>query len=198
MVVVGGLLLIALVVGAVIWVTMSNDSSNGLVVPTTSAPPTSAVTQSSATAVVGISTVRPFDPDPGDGQERNDIAALAIDGKSTTAWTTVCYGDRYLGGKGGVGLIADLGANRTGVLAVDIGSSPYQVRIYAVPDGQNPTTFGEWGHQLKSFNGTDPATVTLQIAQPVRLVLVSFVELGTNNDCNKNRFRGSIREITFG
>ena len=38
----------------------------------------------------------------------------------------------------------------------------------------------------------------VQVGQAARFVLVSFVQLGTNNDCNKNRYRGSIRELTFG
>jgi hypothetical protein len=38
----------------------------------------------------------------------------------------------------------------------------------------------------------------VQVAQPSRFVLVSFAQLGTNNDCTKNRYRGSIRELTFG
>ena len=196
MVVVGGLLTIALVVAVVLWITMGSDGSKGLVAPTTALPPTTIVVSSEPVSTVGIAGVRVFDPD-GNGQENDGQAALAVDANATTAWNTVCYGDRYLGGKHGVGLIADLGANRTGVLTIDVGSAPYQLRVYGVADGQNPVTFAEWGSPVQSLNGTAAATLPVEINQPSRYILISFVELGSNNDCNKNRFRGSIRELTF-
>jgi serine/threonine-protein kinase len=197
MVVVGGLLSAALVVGVVLYITMGNDSSKGITVPSTRAVTSSTVPETAPPTALGIASVSVFDPD-GNGQENDAQAPLAIDGNSATAWNTVCYGDRYLGGKGGVGLVADLGANRTGLLTVDVGSAPYQLRVYALPNGAVPTTFAGWGSPITTFNGAAPAILPVQITQPTRFLLVSFVQLGTNNDCNKNRFRGSIRELTFG
>jgi eukaryotic-like serine/threonine-protein kinase len=198
MLVVGSLLCAALVVGVVLYITMGNDSSKGLTVPSTQAvTPTTTVAPTAAPSVVGIAGVKVFDPD-GNGLENDALAPLAIDRNSSTAWNTVCYGDKYLGGKGGVGLVADLGANRTGLLTVDVGSAPYQVRVYALPNGAVPTTFAGWGAPIKTFNGSAPAILPVTITQSARFVLVSFVQLGTNNDCNKNRYRGSIRELTFG
>jgi serine/threonine-protein kinase len=197
MLVVGGLLCAALVVGVVLYITMGNDSSKGVTVPTTQAVVPTTEAPSTSPTVKGIAGVTVFDPD-GDNHENDPLAPLAIDGNSTTAWNTVCYGDKYLGGKGGVGLVADLGANRTGRLTVDVGSAPYQVRVYAVADGKVPTTFAGWGSPIKTFNGSAPAILPVQVGQAARFVLVSFVQLGTNNDCNKNRYRGSIRELTFG
>jgi hypothetical protein len=198
MLVVGGLLCAALVVGVVLYITMGNDSGKGLTVPTTQAvTPSTAPPATAPPTAVGIAGVTVFDPD-GDRLENDALAPLAIDGNSATAWNTVCYGDKYLGGKGGVGLVADLGANRTGLLTVDVGSAPYQLRVYAVADGAVPTTFAGWGAPIKTFNGSAPAILPVQVDQASRYVLVSFVQLGTNNDCNKNRYRGSIRELTFG
>jgi hypothetical protein len=197
MLVVGGLLTAALVVGVVLYITMGNDSSKGLTVPTTRPVAATTVPATASPTTIGIAGVKVFDPD-GDGQENDALAPLAIDGNSATAWNTVCYGNKYLAGKGGVGLVADLGANRTGLLTIDVGSAPYQLRVYAVPDGAVPTTFAGWGSPIKTFNGSAPAVLPVQVDQPTRFVLVSFVQLGTNNDCNKNRFRGSIRELTFG
>jgi eukaryotic-like serine/threonine-protein kinase len=198
MLVVGGLLCAALVVGVVLYITMGNDSGKGLTVPSTQAvaPSTVAPTAAPPTAV-GIAKVTVFDP-AGDNHENDELAPLAIDGNSTTAWNTVCYGNRFLGGKEGVGLVADLGASRTGLLTVDVGSAPYQVRVYAVAGNTAPTTYAGWGQPIKSFNGTAPAILPVQVTQASRFVLVSFAQLGTNNDCTKNRFRGSIRELTFG
>jgi serine/threonine protein kinase len=197
MLVVGGLLSAALVVGVVLYITMGNDSAKGLTVPPTQPVAASTVPRTAPLTALGIVGVSVFDPD-GDGHENDSLAPMAIDGNSATAWTTVCYGDKYLGGKGGVGLVADLGANRTGQFTIDVGSAPYQLRVYAVADGVVPTTFAGWGSPLKTFNGSAPAILPVQVSQPARFVLVSFVQLGTNNDCNKNRYRGSIRELTFG
>jgi serine/threonine-protein kinase len=199
MLVIGGLLLAAFVVALVLWVTMGTDGgTNGVTDTTVVAGDTAAASTVAPVAGQGILAVRSFDPDGDDGVENDDQAALAIDGNTDTAWQTVCYSDRYLGGKGGVGLVADLGADRTGTLQVVLGSAPYQVRMYAVGDGQNPTTFAAWGSPLQSFDGTETDTLSLTLAQPARYVLVSFIELGENNDCANNPYRGSIRELTFG
>ena len=39
----------------------------------------------------------------------NQLANNVLDGQPSTLWTTVCYASRYMGGKKGVGLVADLG-----------------------------------------------------------------------------------------
>ncbi len=41
-----------------------------------------------------------------------------IDGDPATVWSTLCYGSRTLGGKGGVGLVADLGTPAIGTFTV--------------------------------------------------------------------------------
>ena len=46
-----------------------------------------------------------FDPE-GDGQERNDEAPLAVDGRTTTFWRTEHYSSFF---KSGVGLVLDMG-----------------------------------------------------------------------------------------
>jgi len=54
-----------------------------------------------------------FDP-AGDGTENDSDTELAIDGDPTTAWTTVTYASRNLGGlKDGVGLQLDLGGQQS-------------------------------------------------------------------------------------
>lgn len=54
--------------------------------------------------VVPVAAARAYDPQ-GDGVENDDETPLAIDGDLTTAWTTVTYATRDLGGlKRGVGL----------------------------------------------------------------------------------------------
>jgi len=54
---------------------------------------------------VTLTAVGAFDPE-GDGQERNDEAPLAVDGRPTTFWRTEHYSSFF---KSGVGLVLDIG-----------------------------------------------------------------------------------------
>ncbi len=196
MVVVGGLLLVAFVVGLVLWVTMSNDDASGFNVATTAAPDTTPVEALAPTKAAAIVSVRTFDPE-GDQVERDDIVANATDNDPSTAWATVCYSSKFLGGKQGVGLVADLGTNGTGTFTVVLGSAPYQVKVYAVPDGPIPAGFAGWGTPVKSFNGLEATTLSVELTTPVRYVLVSFNELGLDPACTSNPYRGVIKELSF-
>ncbi len=196
MVVVGGLLLVAFVVGLVLWVTMSNDDASGFNAATTVAPDTTTGAVAPA-AAAAITSVRTFDPE-GDQVERDEFAPNAIDNDLTTAWTTVCYSSKFLGGKQGVGLIADLGTDATGTFTVALGSAPYQVKVFAVPDGSVPTNFSGWGTPVDSFDGVEATTLSVDLATPARYVLVSFNELGADPACTDNPYRGVIKELSFG
>jgi serine/threonine-protein kinase len=202
MVLVGVLLVIAFVVGLILWVTMgtTNGKPTGAANTATTVVPGETAAPSTAPVATGgsIVGVTSFDPDGNPKVENEELAPFAIDGNPATAWQTVCYGDRYLGGKRGVGLVADLGSNRTGTLTVQLGSAPYQVRVYAAPDGDVPKAFSTWGAAIDKAHGTAHDTLSIQVAQPTRYLLVSFIELGTDNNCSNNPFRGSIRELTFG
>lgn len=54
---------------------------------------------------VKLTAVGAFDPE-GDGQERNEEAPLAVDGRATTFWRTEHYSSFF---KSGVGLVLDIG-----------------------------------------------------------------------------------------
>ena len=58
---------------------------------------------------VRIVEMRAWDPDGDNGTENDTQAGLAFaDGSASTAWPTECYGNQYLSGKRGVGLILTL------------------------------------------------------------------------------------------
>lgn len=91
--------------------------------PVVTPPPSGVSSTSPATPgtpqPVRIASAVPFDPQ-GDGQENNDTANLAIDASPTTAWTTLTYTTRNLGGlKSGVGLRLGL-AHEAKVAGVDL------------------------------------------------------------------------------
>ncbi|MFM8827308.1 MAG: serine/threonine-protein kinase, partial [Actinomycetota bacterium] len=56
-------------------------------------------------ATVTLNGVRSYDPNGDDGNENEAQVPWLLDGNPATAWTTVCYGDRYFGSKGGLGLV---------------------------------------------------------------------------------------------
>jgi serine/threonine-protein kinase len=193
--IVGGLLLIALIIGLVLLATL-NDHGKGFVPPTTLAPATAAAAGGAPATSVGIVSVSTFDPDGDDPTENDNLVGAAIDGNPSTEWMTLCYSDRFMSGKEGVGLVADLGANATGTFTAVIASAPYQVKVFTAPDGPRPTSFASWGAPVQSFASTTVGDVSVQLTTPVRYVLVSFNELGSDSAC-KNPFRGRIAELTF-
>jgi len=198
MIVVGGMLLLAFVVGLVLWVTMGSDDPQGFS-PAASSPVDVAPNtqlEGSQPVAAAIVEVRTFDPD-GDGNERDDLVSLATDGQLATAWTTVCYSSKFLGGKQGVGLVADLGSARVGTFTVALGSGPYQLKLYGTASSEAPTSFSGWGQPVESFNGLEPATVSVTFTEPARFVLVSFNELAPDDGCTDNPYRGAINEFTF-
>ena len=196
MVVVGGLLLAAFIVGLVLWVTMGNEDPQGFTPATTTVLGESAPSTESASLAPTSLSVRTFDPD-GDDVERDELAGLVTDNDLTTAWKTVCYSDRFLGGKQGVGLIVDLGSDRSGTFTIAIGSAPYQLKVFASGDSDAPNSFAGWGDALGSFDGQEPAAVAVELVAPARYVLVSFNELASDEGCTNNPFRGVINEISL-
>ncbi|HET8615015.1 MAG TPA: hypothetical protein VFL94_05780 [Actinomycetales bacterium] len=76
---------------------------------TPSDTPTTPADTGSAAAPVAIAGVSSFDPE-GDGQEKEPLAAKAVDGNPATAWTSDAYKSATFSGlKKGVGLRLDLG-----------------------------------------------------------------------------------------
>src|SRR6185312_16120088 len=59
---------------------------------------------------VKLTAVGAFDPE-GDGQERNEEAPLAVDGRASTFWRTEHYSSFF---KSGVGLVLDMGRRARG------------------------------------------------------------------------------------
>ena len=189
------LLVASCVVAVILYATSSTDSAGTS--PTTAAPaPTGGDGSVVATPApaTGIAALTLYDPD-GDGTEQPDRVSLADDGNPETAWTTVCYGDRFLGGKSGIGLVADLGAPQSGTITADIVSAPYQVEVFTATGAIPPTLDSGWtsvATAADAAGGTVTATV-----DGAQYVAVLFHELGRDSTCTRNRFRGAIGEIAF-
>jgi serine/threonine protein kinase len=138
--------------------------------------------------ITGISTYDPF----GDDTENEDLAQLAIDGDSQSAWTTVEYRLANMG-KSGVGLILDLGTAQL-VTRVDIefNSTGQSAEVYVVdtatPDFATAAKIGETAQALETaqVNARQPTTGR-------------YVVVWLTPDLPKltsGKFQGGIAEIT--
>jgi len=194
MLIVGGLLFAAFVIGLILWATLGNDDTKQPFTPPSSSSELGP-DSTGATPSAGMSATL-FDPD-GDGTETAAGAASVLDGNPQTSWSTLCYSDRFLGGKAGVGLVVDLGSTASGTLRIAIGSAPYQLQVFAAPDGPRPTSLAGFGQPVKKLAGSEPITVDVAVATPSRYALVMFNELGKSSDCQRNPYRGRIGEISW-
>ncbi len=195
-VLVGGLLAAALVLAGLLWTTLHDSTPDSgfaappSVVPVTTSP--AAIAPSSK--IVKVTT---YDPEGDDGQENDDLVSRTIDGDPVTIWSTLCYGSKSLGGKNGVGVVADLGGAATGTFTVFIASAPYQIQVLIAPDGAIPGQIADWGSPLKRAVGAEAEAVTVAFSKPTRYVLVMFKELAKASECTKNPYRGDIAEMNF-
>jgi serine/threonine-protein kinase len=204
-VMVGLLLALMLLVGLALWFTRGSDDADqgaaatttpaAMSIPDDGAPGTTATNTPAQPA--SISGVKVFDPD-GDATENDDLVTRVIDGSADSAWSTVCYLNKYMGGKRGVGVVVSLDRASAGSFDIVIGSAPYQVRVYAVGGKRSPSEFTDWGNAIESFAGTESGTVRANLPTGSRHVLVSFQELGRNTSCSsQNPYRGVLGEVTF-
>jgi serine/threonine-protein kinase len=196
LILVGALLAAALILGGLLWATLGDDTPNtGFEAPPTVVPVTTTISPTAPSSkIVKVTT---YDPEGDDGQENDSLAAFAIDGNPATVWSTLCYGSRTLGGKTGVGIVADLGTGAIGTFSVSIASAPYQIQILTAGDGAIPAKIADWGSPLKRAVGADPEIVTVSINKPTRYVLVLFKQLAKTPECTKNPYRGDISEMDF-
>ena len=197
-IVVAVLLITALVLCVVLWRAVTADPAQGSTFDTSSTVVVGSIdiTTPAANPVGSIAAISSYDPG-GDGDERPELATLAVDGNPDTAWKSLCYQDRFVGGKGGVGLVVDLGAASTGTISTTIASAPYQVRLYAIDAPAIPQSMDEWGDSIAADDDTEPGTITVALPAPARYVLVLLLELGQDAGCVDNPFRGAISDITI-
>lgn len=140
--------------------------------------------------------VSDFDPDGNPSSENPDEVPLATDGDPSTGWTTLTYTRAALGGlKPGVGLLVDLGADRS-VRAVDLrlGGRPTDLTLYAAPAGASAAP--EQVQGLRSVDRVKGAggSVTLrpQNALRTRYLVVWLTSLPPVG----GGYRGEIDELT--
>ena len=204
MVIVGGLLIVALVLGVILINSIGTDKSKAneptasLSLPSTApvAPPT---TDDGIPARLNASAASSFDPkgDP-PNEEFNDLIPLMFDGSESTAWHTSCYDNQYTGSKKGTGVIVPLSEPGTGTLTVTFATKPWSARVFFAD--VIPTSIEGWGPSMaRAFSSEELTGVFLLGAATHSYVLVWLEELAPNSDpcSNKRPWRGEIAEIAF-
>jgi hypothetical protein len=136
-----------------------------------------------------------FDPPPGDGAEREDIASLAWDGDITTSWQTEGYDSTtFIPPKEGVGLRVELAEARlVRDVAILTDLQGWKVQVLVSGDAVAPAQLSGWtqgsepvavrsGERIPVSLGDDPFNV-----QHV-LLWITAVSIDTK-DLNRSRAR---------
>ena len=164
------------------------------IAPTTIAVPTGQIWP--------IATVRSYDPfgdDNGNGRpdkrkgKENDADTInVIDGNPETGWQTARYGTADLDGKGGVGIVFDLGEPRpiqSALLTFDGAGTSAQIRV-SNDIQADPALWSS----VATIEGAGEQ-IEIRSPRPVtgRYVLVWFTKLPPSG----SGYRGGLKEATF-
>jgi hypothetical protein len=113
-------------------------------------------------------------------------------------WTTVCYGDRYFGSKGGVGLVLELSGAGIGTITANFANGPWHAEVYAADTQSIPARFEDWGLRVADQYGENPGIGTFDVKTPGRYMLLMLREAGQSSGCSsENPFKGSLSELSF-
>ena len=149
-------------------------------------------------AAVTLNGVRSYDPNGDDGNENEAQVPWLLDGNPATAWTTVCYGDRYFGSKGGLGLVLELSGSGIGTITASFGNGPWNAEVYVSDAPELPARIEDWGLRVADAYGENPGTGTFAVKTPGRRMLLLLREIGRSNTCsNTNPYKGVINDLGF-
>jgi len=153
---------------------------------TQSAPPAG----SSGDKVIPVVSASDFDPFGNNKQENPQLVAFAIDDKPATAWTTVHYKAADMSGKGGVGLLLDLGAPRpVSAVSLRLVGNGTDLAVLAT---DNPTKPVSTFTSMAEVTGAGNA-LTLRVPRPVSTrYLVIWL---TNLPSADGSYQGGISDV---
>ncbi|MFM8388891.1 MAG: hypothetical protein ACKOA5_06570, partial [Actinomycetota bacterium] len=188
------MVLIVTLAGIVAWRSITSDTTIATDEVVVETSPTAAVIPAGP---ITITRAMSFDPNGDDGVENDDLLPFLLDGVPRTQWRTVCYGDKFFGSKGGVGVILELSTPAAGTLMVNPQTKPWGIEVYAANDVV-PATLDQWGPRVAKNYGTEVGATTFVVADPAKYLLVWFREAGVSSACStKNPFQGVLAGAAF-
>ena len=204
LVIVGGLLVLALVIGGILWSTVGSDDPQPTAAVSTIAigdiptvAPTVPVPDDGIPAHIDAGAVTVLDP-KGDPGENDEALPKVFDGSDGEAWYTTCYDDQYRGALEGLGLVLPLSKPATGSLAITFPSKNWAVTIYAADTAA--TDLAGWGTKVgASYSDGKEASHDFTLSAPHKYVLVWMTQLARDGSgcTGAHPYRGGISEIVF-
>jgi serine/threonine-protein kinase len=143
---------------------------------------------------VPVADVQPFDPE-GDEEERDDLAALVVDGQPTTEWQTEGYRSRNFGElKDGVGLVLGLAeARELRALRVLSPSGDWTAEVFV--SGENGDELAAWGEPVTTRENVEPGEVVFDLGgRTGQYVLLWFTRPADDGDAYRVRIAEAVIE----
>jgi hypothetical protein len=204
------LIAVAAVTAVILVAAARKDSARGQVgdvgaaAATTAAPATSGAAAPTTVRAtprpagdLGIVSAAEFDPPPGDGRENPEQLGMLTDGKANTQWSTVCYRQRRMTPKQGVGFVLLLSGSPGGHhLVLSTPNRNVEVAAYVARDVGDQLR--DWGKPVSRAKRAGPGEVELDLGDgdAGRYVLVWFTDLGEPS-CSSLPFQVRVGEVTL-
>jgi serine/threonine-protein kinase len=170
-------------------ITGDNPPAKAAATPTTvaSAPPT-------------IASAAEFDPPPlGDGHENPAELPNLVDHNPQTTWSTVCYTERNMAPKPGVGLVFQLSGPASGhALSVQSPTTGgWGASVYV--SSTSPASLADWGAPVSGQSDLPPGEVRFGLGNSSgRYVLLFITELGdAAAPCTQRPWQLRISEVSI-
>ncbi len=202
MVIVGGLLVVALVLGVILLNSIGSDPNPPADATATTAPPSTTAAAASTVndgipATINADAVTSFDPKGDPPDEFNELLPVLFDGSESTTWHTECYLDQYMGVKGGVGIVLPLSKPGTGSLTVTFAAKPWSAKVYF--SDAIPASIDGWGSPVdQAYSKTELTGVFRLGAAEHSYALLWLGTLSRDNGCSPDHpWQGAIAEIAF-
>jgi hypothetical protein len=162
-----------------------------------SAADPSSTTKADVGATIKVARAQDFDP-LGDDSENPGEVGNVTDGDPSTTWSTsTYYNNAALGGlKAGVGVLLDLGRDRTvKSVALQLKGQPTDIELYAAPAGvtRAPDTLSQLDRVGSRSASPASTTIPLDGDTRTRFVLVWLTRLPPVS----GGFRGEIADVTL-
>jgi eukaryotic-like serine/threonine-protein kinase len=148
--------------------------------PSTSSPPTTLAVSYPR----GIAGTQEFDPAPGDGTENPDQLPALTDGDLQTDWYTLCYDERTLAPKKGVGIIFRLTEAADGrALSILSDTADWDASVYVA--GTKADTLRAWGTPVAIGQSIPAGRADFPLRGDGTFVMLWITKLGSSAECQR-------------